>query len=569
MKRGATLLGGSSLYREFIFLLILSVVIFINCVGLTNHQQEHGHGLPSSSDAVLFETGVVEHSRALGLLDFDYIRSHLLREAPWAESHGADHHFYLGAGLLYYSLAYAFQCRTIVVLGSGGGFVPRLLKQAQRDLERSFSLEGDVRPHSDGPFRLILIDAHLPSAGWGATFYAENQETVMRREFSDIRYMIQTTDQAFEILQAEGIQIDYLHVDADHSFAQSFQDFTNFVSLVAPRGVVTFHDTCRNATRHCETGVPETLNEIRNHPTSFGLQLLDAHYLYRGIAVAIRQDAPALEAPKNDRWNFCRNNAAALDKASNGFNNNGRLPTLGDFYQCGQHFNVTRLGLPCPKGFRRSKRWLDSCLKCIPGLKGENCTQFRYEDRRSATLPFETHRDMTQGHRLVAAWLADHDIQHLLELNPLPVSKRLYHPIQSAVAADPRVQSPLWSDEGEVPILRWLPVRYKDIMAQGDYAATVQLSQTDAVVCMDCERHLHESTEVQRFLQEFPRLRVLIFECPLASDFLHQVAAGLIPTEWELAADLVLGSPRLESQHPNSKEVLRRMQLFVKKTTVP
>ena len=29
-------------------------------------------------------------------------------------------------------MAYSFRSKTIVVLGSGGGFVPRLLKQAQR-----------------------------------------------------------------------------------------------------------------------------------------------------------------------------------------------------------------------------------------------------------------------------------------------------------------------------------------------------------------------------------------------------------------------------------------------------
>ena len=71
----------------------------------------------------------------VGLLNHHVIRSHLLAEAPWAESHGADHHLFLGAGLLYYSFAYAFRSRTIVALGSGGGFVPRVLRQAQRDLE--------------------------------------------------------------------------------------------------------------------------------------------------------------------------------------------------------------------------------------------------------------------------------------------------------------------------------------------------------------------------------------------------------------------------------------------------
>ena len=36
-----------------------------------------------------------------GLLNHELIRSKLLAEAPWAESHGADHHTYKGAGLLF------------------------------------------------------------------------------------------------------------------------------------------------------------------------------------------------------------------------------------------------------------------------------------------------------------------------------------------------------------------------------------------------------------------------------------------------------------------------------------
>ena len=102
-------------------------------------------------------------SSSSSLVQHELIREVLLREAPWAESHGgtfviyscivicfsrfsfccclyfsndtntnlinyystipADHWGYLGAGLLYYAFAYAFRSETIVVLGSGGGYV--------------------------------------------------------------------------------------------------------------------------------------------------------------------------------------------------------------------------------------------------------------------------------------------------------------------------------------------------------------------------------------------------------------------------------------------------------------
>lgn len=560
-----------SLKRDLFFVVTICVIIVFNFASIYNQHTEFftksssmqlrlKHSTMPSMESLINKV----RTRALGLLDFDFIRTNILIEAPWAESHGADHHLYLGAGLLYYSFAYAFQCHTIVVLGSGGGFVPRLLRQAQRDLERS-RLHGQ---HADEvKFQLILIDAHLPSAGWGGTFYAENHETVMRREFSDIRFIFKTTDEAFEILQSENIQIAYLHVDADHSFTQSYKDFTNYVSLLSPRGIVSFHDTCRNETRSCSTGVPETLQEIQKHPEVYDLQFLDAHYLYRGIAFAIRKDAPALEVSKTDRWNFCRNNAESLLKSSDGFNNKGHLSSLGAFYDCESKFNITRLGQPCPKGFRRSLRVKDSCLKCIPGLNGDDCSGFRYAERREMDLPFENDVDIAQRQRLIAAWLAEHNTQNIFEINSVPVSKRLYHPFQSAVAADPRMQVPLWSDDGEVPILRWIPARYKDMLKDGDYAATVELEFTDAVVCVDCHRNLKEATELFSLLTEFPLLSVIILECHIGSKFLLE-AKKLLQTTWHLEADIVIGSPRLEREHLGRTDVVRQMMLFTRKTLV-
>src|SRR5688572_17442209 len=82
------------------------------------------------------------------LLNTDYIKDVLNRDAPWAGSHGSDGERYLGGGLLYYALAYMSRARLCVCLGSAGGFVPRLMRQAQRDL----GLEGA---------RTILVDANI------------------------------------------------------------------------------------------------------------------------------------------------------------------------------------------------------------------------------------------------------------------------------------------------------------------------------------------------------------------------------------------------------------------------
>ena len=81
------------------------------------------------------------------LLNSDFITSHVTGGDPWCVSHGAEEDTpELGAGILYYALAYAHRARTCVCLGSGGGYVPRLMRQAQRDLHledsRTFLVDG-------------------------------------------------------------------------------------------------------------------------------------------------------------------------------------------------------------------------------------------------------------------------------------------------------------------------------------------------------------------------------------------------------------------------------------------
>ena len=87
----------------------------------------------------------------MSLVDKEFIKSYLTASDPWCKSHGsAEGSEDLGAGILYYSLAYAYKSKTCVCLGSGGGFVPRLMRQAQRDLD----LQGS---------RTLLVDGTLQS----------------------------------------------------------------------------------------------------------------------------------------------------------------------------------------------------------------------------------------------------------------------------------------------------------------------------------------------------------------------------------------------------------------------
>jgi Methyltransferase domain len=505
----------------------------------------------SSSDSeVTYAMSPVPKEGPTGsLLSVSLIRDELLAETPWAESHGSDHNLYLGAGMLYYGFAYAFQARTTVVLGSGGGFVPRILKQAQRDL----AVAGRYSDGNGGG-DLYLIDAHLASAGWGSTFYAENLDTVMRQKYQDINYLFNTTDVAFEILKERGVtSIDYLHIDADHSFAQSYKDFTNYIQLLSPRGVVSFHDTCSDEKRKCRSGVPQTVAKIASELDAWGLQLIDAHYLYRGIAFAIRKSGPALDAPQERRRNFCKNNADRLSKSSVGFTLNkrvGKLDSLGDFYDCNKKFNMSELIGGCATG--KFRDGLGRCSLCIPGMVGDDCSRFLYDDARQQEdlSSSSTESRQHQSHLLAAAWLSGLRSKNVLEMgiaSAISVTSLLHHPIVSSTVVDPNVERPMWTEIGDRPVIRHLPCKPLDILPGGRYSAVASkpLSEVDAVVCLDCDRR--GLPRLDSLLSSIPRARAIVIEgsriSEVIDEFLSARGSG-VKASWKVENDLLLTDNR-------------------------
>jgi Methyltransferase domain len=165
-----------------------------------------------------------------GLIDPDFVRSMLTRDAPWSGGHGAEEG-YLGMGLFYYALTYVRRAKLAVCLGSGGGFVPRLMRQAQRDLGISDSA------------RTILVDANRAQAGWGSPTWLDTS-SYFRRNFPDVEIVISTTaDAAANLFARQRLTIDVLHIDADHSFAACLDDFRRYRPFLTEGSLVTFHDT--------------------------------------------------------------------------------------------------------------------------------------------------------------------------------------------------------------------------------------------------------------------------------------------------------------------------------------
>lgn len=252
-----------------------------------------------------------------GLVDPEFIRRQMTREAAWCGSHGAEAGN-LGMGMVYYALAYVRRAEVAVCLGSGGGFVPRLMRQAQRDLGIAAQA------------RTILVDANRPEAGWGAPeWLAAN--SFLRTEFADIEFVVATTAAAAETLFArQGLRIDYLHIDADHSFSACLDDLATYHRFLRPGSIVTLHDTNFPGAGVCDvvqhlrtrsdfdvvdfpdigagTAILRVNRSVTEPVHTAGQRSIDSP---GAISVRRKPNAPALAPPERD-WKYLASPAFAM-----------------------------------------------------------------------------------------------------------------------------------------------------------------------------------------------------------------------------------------------------------------
>ena len=203
------------------------------------------------------------------MADFSFINSDLIgsrfvREAPWAKGHGAakDH---LGGGMVYYALTYTLRAELCICVGSGGGFVPRIMRQAQRDMG------GGGETH--------LVDANVTDGIWGSPKWLES-DSFFRTEFDDVIVHLATSEQAARERFAE-CRADYIHIDADHSYAGCRKDVDLYLPLLKPTGVMTLHDTMLHK-KNEKCGVHQVVAELRQ---SADVDIVEFPFLGQGIAV--------------------------------------------------------------------------------------------------------------------------------------------------------------------------------------------------------------------------------------------------------------------------------------------
>ena len=192
----------------------------------------------------------------MGLINYDLVKSFFSnnfqikkddKEKEFTEytpvkyrwTHGAtDKH--LGDGILIYAAIQYMRAKTCVCLGSGGGFVPRIMTQARMDLHDQEIFEGTKLMEWGDVGTTILVDAN--NGINGHTDWVP-EHSFLRQNFP-CRIIIDSTEAAFyNFFIKEDIKIDYLHIDAGHSYENIRQDFQLYSSILAPNGIISIHDT--------------------------------------------------------------------------------------------------------------------------------------------------------------------------------------------------------------------------------------------------------------------------------------------------------------------------------------
>ena len=151
----------------------------------------------------------------------------------WSESHGVQGS-HQGAGVLYFGLPYMLKAKRCVCLGSGAGFVPLMMLSAQKRLITEGLLDNtDV----------VLVDADIGI--WGRPVYQSGDDID-----SNVRLVKKLTSEAVGELS----DINYLHVDADHSYEGVLEDLENYYPLMTGDWAITVHDTHNIENPHLPIG---------------------------------------------------------------------------------------------------------------------------------------------------------------------------------------------------------------------------------------------------------------------------------------------------------------------------
>ncbi len=177
------------------------------------------------------------------LLNDDFINKNITTNngvpIPYLWTHGATNE-HLGDGLIVYSIIQHMRAKTCVCIGSGGGFIPRIMTQARIDLHKQNIFNGNNNYNWGDIGSTYLVDA---CNGIGGPNELEGESSFFRSTFYPRFIKTTSVDAYYNFFVRQDIKIDVLFIDGDHSYEGVKQDFELYSNIVNPKGIIILHDT--------------------------------------------------------------------------------------------------------------------------------------------------------------------------------------------------------------------------------------------------------------------------------------------------------------------------------------
>lgn len=179
----------------------------------------------------------------MSIVDLNYIKHNITTNAgvplEYRWTHGATEE-HLGDGLLVYSIIQMMRAKVCVCIGSGSGFIPRIMTQSRIDLynQNIFQGNGDYNWGDIGT--TYLVDA---CNGIGGPNDLDNEESFFRKNFYPRFIKSTSVDAYYNFFVKQDIQIDFLFIDGDHSYEGVKTDFELYSTLLSDQGIIAIHDT--------------------------------------------------------------------------------------------------------------------------------------------------------------------------------------------------------------------------------------------------------------------------------------------------------------------------------------
>lgn len=177
------------------------------------------------------------------VLNEGYIQSYITTNGgellPYRWTHGATD-LHMGDGIIVYALIQHMRAKNCVCIGSGGGFIPRIMTRARVDLYEQHIFEGDGDWNWGDIGATYLVD---PCNGIGGPSDVDNEESFYRKWFCP-RFIKETSENAFyNFFVPQDIKIDVLFLDGDHSYEGVKKDFELYSTILSDNGIIIFHDS--------------------------------------------------------------------------------------------------------------------------------------------------------------------------------------------------------------------------------------------------------------------------------------------------------------------------------------